>query len=151
MEFIIIFLAIVCLIETWIIIEVGRETDRTKNEGNGDIESLIEVTNERDWLKEKVERLREQLAEMEVWLEGTEEPEMCQICEREEECPFHMNQPYMTRWRDELKSQYDQELKALEARRMAWLCPQCGKRGGCYCNGMTSSGEIFRHSDDIPF
>ena len=146
MEFIIIFLAIVCLIETWIIIEVGRETDRTKNEGNGDIESLIEVTNERDWLKEQNESLLERLAEMEGWLE----PEC--TCHYEETCagfPEHnMTKEEMAQ---ELRSQYDQELKALEARRMAWLCPQCGKRGGCYCNGMTSSGEIFRHSDDIQF
>ncbi len=146
MEFIIIFLAIACLAEAWLIVQISRAADMMDKEIDGEVESLIEVTNERNALKEKVERLRERLAEMEGWLEPD-----C-TCHYEETCagfPEHnMTKEEMAQ---ELRSQYDQELKALEARRMAWLCPQCGKRGGCYCNGLTSSGEIFRPSDDIPF
>ena len=145
---------ICCLIEAWLLIEAGRELDKREESHREDrwhatrllSDSTLELEEEIHNLKEKNDRLREQLAEMEGWLEPD-----C-TCHYEETCagfPEHnMTNEEMAQ---EMRGQYEEQMKAEEARRMAAdCCPQCGKRGGCYCNGMTPSGEIFRPSDDIP-
>lgn len=108
------------------------------------VEQLEKITNERNELKQEKEGLLERLAEVESWLEGLEEPEICVICEREETCLRHMKQPCMTteEMNQEMWRQHEEDMKAQEARRMAYVCDQCGKRGGCYCNGLTSDGEV---------
>ncbi len=141
---------ICCLVEGWLLIEASRELDR-REEGHREdrshatrllSDSTLELEQENSVLKEKNESLLERLAEMEGWLEGIEEPEFCQICEREEACPLHMNHPYMVQCRDEMKKQHEEDMKAEEARLASYVCDQCGKRGGCYCNGLTSDEEV---------
>ncbi len=145
MEYIIIVLSIICMVEAWIIIEVGRESDRMKKEGNEGIESIIELSMERNKLKDENEELREEIHQLYERIAedmGYEKP-VC-TCHYEETCagfPEHnMSKDEMVR---EMLRQNEEEMKAEQARLATYVCDQCGKRGGCYCNGMTSSGDVL--------